>query len=206
MSLSPRFEKRMTTSALHGAQSRLSVAASTGYMPLVRLFLWKTITAPGAREFEMTREMKARQINLLAKFASDAAEHYSADLHRFLARRMHRPQDIADLVQEVYIRLLRVENGDFVRNPRAYILRTASNVLSDFMAKNKRAQEHVVVDSEMVDHVTENPSELPSDQLATRLSTQKQLNAALANSRPSTKRFCSCMRVRDTSTTKLRSA
>ena len=49
----------------------------------------------------MTREMKARQINLLAKFASDAAEHYGADLHRFLARRMHRPQDIADLVRFV---------------------------------------------------------------------------------------------------------
>jgi RNA polymerase sigma-70 factor (ECF subfamily) len=132
----------------------------------------------------MNQEVKARRTNVLTTFANDAAEHYGADLHRFLARRMHRPQDIADLVQEVYIRLLRVENGDFVRNPRAYILRTAANVASDFMVKNRRAQEHVVIDSEMVDHVTENPSEPPSDQLATRLSTQRQLNAALAKLPP----------------------
>jgi RNA polymerase sigma factor (sigma-70 family) len=123
--------------------------------------------------------MKLKRSGLLAKFASDAAEHYSADLHRFLARRMHRPQDIEDLVQEVYIRLLRVEDDTFIRNPRNYILTTAAHVVSDFIAKEQRTRKFVVVDSEMVETVTENPSELPSDQIASRLSTQKQLNAAL---------------------------
>lgn len=120
----------------------------------------------------------------LAKFASNAAEHYSAELHRFLARRMHRPEEIEDLVQEVYVRLLKIENGEFVRNPRAYILQTAAHVAHDFLTKDRRARQFVVVDSEIVDTVSENPSEPPTDQLATRLSTQKQLNAALGKLPP----------------------
>src|ERR1700733_4194174 len=113
--------------------------------------------------------MKLKRMSLLAKFASDAAEHYSAELHRFLARRMHRPQDIEDLVQEVYIRLLKVENDKLIRNPRSYSLTTAGNVASDFVAKERRAKKFVVIDSEMVETVTENPSDLPHDQIATRL-------------------------------------
>src|SRR3569832_531236 len=91
----------------------------------------------------------------LAKFASNAAQHYCVELHRFLARRMHRPQEIEDLVLEVYLRLLKIENGDFVRNPRAYILQTAAHVAHDFMAKDRRAKEYVVIDSEIVDAVSE---------------------------------------------------
>jgi RNA polymerase sigma factor (sigma-70 family) len=128
--------------------------------------------------------MKPKRIALLAKFASDAAEHYSADLHRFLARRMHRPQDIEDLVQEVYIRLLKVEDDSFIRNPRNYILTTAAHVASDFVAKEQRAKKFVVIDSEVVETVSENPTELLPDQIASRLSTQKQLNAALAKLPP----------------------
>lgn len=128
--------------------------------------------------------MKAKPISLLATFASKAAELYSAELHRFLARRMHRPQEIEDLVQEVYVRLLKVDEGDFVRNPRAYILQTASHVFHDYFEKDRRAQHYVVTDSEMVEHVSEHPPELPTCELAQRLSTQKQLNAALAQLSP----------------------
>src|SRR5215813_544660 len=106
------------------------------------------------------RGMDVKSGSVLATFAKRAAEHYSAELHRFLARRMHRPQEIEDLVQEVYIRLLKIESGEFVRNPRAYILQTAAHVAHDFMAKDRRAKEFVVVDSEIVDSVSEHPSEL----------------------------------------------
>jgi RNA polymerase sigma-19 factor, ECF subfamily len=119
-----------------------------------------------------------------AKFAGAAAENYSAELHRFLARRMHRPQEVEDLVQDVYVRLLKIENGEFVRNPRAYILQTAARVAHDFTVKARRAKEFVVIDSEIADTVSENPGDLPKDQLATRLSTQEQLNKVLAKLPP----------------------
>lgn len=118
------------------------------------------------------------------KFAASAAENYSAELHRFLARRMHRREEIEDLVQEVYIRLLKIDNGEFVRNPRAYILQTAAHVAHDFAHKAHRAKEFVVVDSEIADTASETPSEPAPDQLATRLSTQEQLNKALSKLPP----------------------
>lgn len=117
----------------------------------------------------------------LAKFANDAAEHYSASLHTFLARRLHRRDEVEDLAQEVYIRLLKVGNGDFVLNPLGYILRTAAHVVVDYY---RRAQEPVVVNSEIVDYVAENPSEHLTCPLGKRLNSQQQLSVALAQLAP----------------------
>jgi RNA polymerase sigma factor (sigma-70 family) len=128
--------------------------------------------------------MKPKSTPPLAKFASDAAEHYSAELHRFLARRLHRPDEVEDLVQEVYIRLLKIDNGEFVLNPRGYILKTAANVAHDYVEKDRRAKEHVVVNSEVADQSAENPPEHLTCSLAQQLNSQQQLSVALAKLAP----------------------
>jgi RNA polymerase sigma-19 factor, ECF subfamily len=128
--------------------------------------------------------MKAKSSSLLPNFARKAAEGYSAELHRFLARRMHRQHEVEDLVQEVYLRLLKVDNGDFVRNPRAYILQTASHVFHDFFEKDTRTQQYVITDSEMVDQISENPSEIPNYELAHQVSTEKQIEFVLYQLKP----------------------
>jgi len=50
------------------------------------------------------------------------------DLLRFLARRLPNARDAEDLAQEVYLRLLRVDDVGLIRDPRAFALRVASNV------------------------------------------------------------------------------
>src|SRR6185437_5825394 len=85
---------------------------------------------------------------------------------------------------EVYIRLLKIDNGEFVQNPKAYILQTASNVEHDFREKDRRAQRYVIVDSQMADEVSAALSDGPASDPAKRLSTQKQLNAALSKLSP----------------------
>jgi RNA polymerase sigma-70 factor (ECF subfamily) len=128
--------------------------------------------------------LKSKTPARLATFARQAAERYGAELHRFLVRRMRKPQEVEDLMQEVYIRLLKIDSGEFVQNPRAYILQTASHVFHDYLERDLRAQQHVVVDSEVLEHASENPSEPPVCELAQRLSDQKQLNAAIAQLSP----------------------
>jgi RNA polymerase sigma factor (sigma-70 family) len=128
--------------------------------------------------------MKPKTVSAFATFAKTAAERYGAELHRFLARRTHRPQEVEDLAQEVYIRLLKIDAGEFVQNPRAYILQTASNLVHDFIEKDRRAKQHVVVDSEVLEQASENPLEPRACDLAQRISTQKQLNAAIAQLAP----------------------
>lgn len=54
-------------------------------------------------------------------------------VRRFLAARMrHAAADLPDLVQEVFLRLLRVPDHEAIRNPRAYLYTIASHVLHQY--------------------------------------------------------------------------
>ncbi|MDE2052995.1 MAG: hypothetical protein KGL45_03465 [Gammaproteobacteria bacterium] len=58
-------------------------------------------------------------------FVAELAARHGRRLSRFLAARLRNAADIADLAQEVYLRLLRVERHDQIRNPEAYLLTIA---------------------------------------------------------------------------------
>jgi RNA polymerase sigma-70 factor (ECF subfamily) len=60
------------------------------------------------------------------------AEDWGPDLVRFIARRLRSVVDAHDLAQETYVRLLRLERKDLIRDPRPYLYRIASNVLYEF--------------------------------------------------------------------------
>jgi RNA polymerase sigma-70 factor (ECF subfamily) len=108
-------------------------------------------------------------------------------LHRFLAKRLHRAQtaDIQDLAQEVFMRLVRLDDAEFVRNPRAYLLGIANHVVCEFLDRSRSVQKWVSFDSSAVERLAETPSELqPPDEAAQRLSTQRQVRAALEQLKP----------------------
>jgi RNA polymerase sigma-70 factor (ECF subfamily) len=87
------------------------------------------------------------------EFAAAAVCNYSDQLHRFLRRRAYHAQDLDDLVQEVYLRLLRVRHADQVRDPLAYIYGVASHVASEFNMRNRKGR--VVFDSPTVEATME---------------------------------------------------
>ncbi len=70
------------------------------------------------------------------------ADVWHEDLVRFLARRTSTPADAEDLAQEVYLRLLRVDRGDLVRQPRSYLLRIAANLLHEWRLKARQVRPH----------------------------------------------------------------
>jgi len=57
---------------------------------------------------------------------------WNRSLHRFIGRRVNARVDIEDLAQETYLRLLRARDLGEVRDPRAYLLTVASNVVSEW--------------------------------------------------------------------------
>ena len=57
---------------------------------------------------------------------------------QILGRRLPVKADIADLAQEVYLRLLRVEKLDLVENPRAYVCRVAINIAQEWRMRAAR--------------------------------------------------------------------
>ena len=63
-------------------------------------------------------------------FLAAIERDYGRQLRRYLAVRMRNAAaDLPDLVQEIFLRLLRIKDQDTIRNPRAYLYTVASHVL-----------------------------------------------------------------------------
>lgn len=57
------------------------------------------------------------------------ANRYGGRLRRFLSVHLRNVHDVPDLAQEVFLRLMRVNHEDTIRNPEAYLFTVASHVL-----------------------------------------------------------------------------
>jgi RNA polymerase sigma factor (sigma-70 family) len=62
-------------------------------------------------------------------------------LQAFFYRRLRTQSDAADLVQEVYLRMLRVGDTDAILNPEAYLFTVAANLLKENAAVDRRQAE-----------------------------------------------------------------
>lgn len=80
-------------------------------------------------------------------------EQLRSGLHHYLLRQLRRPDDVEDLTQEVYLRLLRFAATQSIRFPKAYVLRVAFNVLYEF--KHRVRQQKVDFDSVTADRAIE---------------------------------------------------
>lgn len=111
-------------------------------------------------------------------FADAAYAEYSQDLHRYLARRIRRPEDADDLAQEVFLRLMRVPAPERVRKPVAYLFSVASHLVREFRLRTGREHEHVIYDSETVEEAARTRGG-PADALADGINLERQLLRAL---------------------------
>lgn len=65
------------------------------------------------------------------------ATEFGDDLVRFISRRVRTIADARDLAQEAYVRLLRLDRKDLIRDPRPYLYRIAANILYEYELKRK---------------------------------------------------------------------
>src|SRR5262249_49362370 len=99
-------------------------------------------------------------------------------LLRFLVRRLCAAQDSGDIAQEVYLRLLRLEGAELVRQPQAYVYAIASHVVSQFRMRAQAAP--VVFDSEAIERLSHHSSEDSPDELAERLDAERRVTRLLS--------------------------
>jgi RNA polymerase sigma factor (sigma-70 family) len=64
--------------------------------------------------------------------------HHSASLLAFFYRRIKSKSEAADLVQEVYLRMLRVKDTDAIKNPEGYLFTVASNLVIEQSVLQRR--------------------------------------------------------------------
>ncbi len=102
-------------------------------------------------------------------------EQYAEELYRFLLRRLRRRQEAEDLLQAVYVRFLQTPHNELVRQPRAYLYRIATNLVSEFGLRSRR--DPVIYDSEAAAHTAEHATaeQAGEDALGDRLALEQQL-------------------------------
>lgn len=74
-------------------------------------------------------------------FVTDIATTHGRRLRRYLAARLRNAADASDLVQEVFLRLMRVEHHESIRNPEAYVMTVAGHVLHQHTLRSATAPE-----------------------------------------------------------------
>jgi RNA polymerase sigma factor (sigma-70 family) len=96
-----------------------------------------------------------------------AARHGGA-LHQFLASRLRNAlAEVPDLVQEVFLRFLRVNRLESVRSPEAYLFGIARHVLHQHRAEAAAAPETVDI-ADVLAELEEAPASDPAAQLELR--------------------------------------
>ena len=82
------------------------------------------------------------------------AAHRDA-LQAFFYRRLRVKHDAADLVQEVYLRLLRVKDADAIRNPEGYLFTVASNLVYEQAVLARRQANQVDSEPALIENVAD---------------------------------------------------
>ena len=72
---------------------------------------------------------------------------YRGALQAFFYRRLRTKADAADLVQEVYLRMLRVSDPEAIRSPEAYLFTVATNLLRENAVADGRHAQDVAVEA-----------------------------------------------------------
>lgn len=74
-------------------------------------------------------------------FAAEAATKYGKRLRGYVAARVRNAADVGDLVQEVFLRLLRMDPHEPIRNFEAYLMTIAAHVLHQHQVRRAAAPE-----------------------------------------------------------------
>lgn len=88
----------------------------------------------------MGQESKHDTDRLVEQLATD----HNDDLVRYISRRVRSVADAREIAQEAYVRLLRLDRKDLIREPRPYLYRIAANVLYEFELKRRADQAGLV--------------------------------------------------------------
>jgi RNA polymerase sigma factor (sigma-70 family) len=85
--------------------------------------------------------MSAENPDSRSHFVAGMVARYGGRLRRFLRLKASNASDVPDLAQEVFMRLLRVQDHDEIKSPEAYLFTVASHVVHQHAQKRATAPE-----------------------------------------------------------------
>ncbi|WP_157995229.1 RNA polymerase sigma factor [Peristeroidobacter soli] len=69
------------------------------------------------------------------RFVRQVVAEIGTDLVRYLRRRVRPGTDARDVAQEAYVRLMRLDRKDLIRDPEPYLFRLATNLIHELELK-----------------------------------------------------------------------
>ncbi|HEY8507568.1 MAG TPA: RNA polymerase sigma factor [Steroidobacteraceae bacterium] len=109
-------------------------------------------------------------------FVTAVERQHGRSLRRFLASRLRNASaDLPDLVQEVFLRLLRIDHHETIRSPEAYLITIASHVIHQHALRHAASPRPV----EINEALAELQSAAEQDPAA-RAETQQRIDALAA--------------------------
>ena len=117
-----------------------------------------------------------------AEGAARAFAEHSKGLQDYLARRLARTEDLRDLVQEVFLRFLKIERERSVENPQAFLYGIASHVVRE--RRRSRLRQRVSFNSPAVEHADEHPAHIRADETSESFMLERQIEAIAASLTP----------------------
>ncbi len=92
------------------------------------------------------------------KFIADLVSEHGVPLEKYLARKLDNPEDAAELAQEAYMRLHRLEQPESLDNARAFLFQVATNLAVDQLRRRQlhfkflKSEKNQAIDGEPVDY------------------------------------------------------
>lgn len=108
-------------------------------------------------------------------FGASLVQRYSGAVRKYFSRRLNRIQDIEDLAQEVYLRLLRIDASMTVQKPLQFVYGMARHVLLDHRAATSEKEEFLRAATDSLGW-TDCPSEVLADRPEDQAIIEQQLN------------------------------
>ena len=90
------------------------------------------------------------------KFLTSVVVQHGRPLMKFFVSRLPDAAEAPDLVQEVYLRLIRLDRPDLIRCPEAYLFTIASNIAHEHNLKRSTRPPHIALEDAPVE-------DLPTD-------------------------------------------
>jgi len=76
-------------------------------------------------------------------FAAECYKRFNVELTRFLGKAVSKKNDLQDLSQEIYLRVLRVKNPDLILSPRSYLYKIAIHVIDEWRNSSREQYTHI---------------------------------------------------------------
>jgi len=88
-----------------------------------------------------------------AQYVATWAASYGERLHSMLVRHLRRGEDAADFEQDVYLKLMRLERFELVRNPLAYLTYLGHQAMRDRRMREERLP--IKFDTDTIDRLNQ---------------------------------------------------